>query len=167
MGLEDADGQTLAYTYDALDRQSTAAYPAPAVPTGDDLAAIAFAYDPNNNPVSIVETWTGVPNSRQTARSYDAFDRLQAVTDRYGLSLTYTYDPAGNRTSLQDPDNNVTRYTYDALNRLSAVTIPAAGITTYDNTGTAARAYNNYINMQSISNTVLTAIGIVMTYMLS
>ena len=54
------------------------------MPTGDDLASIAFTYDPNNNPTSIVETWTGTPTSRQTARSYDAFDRLQGVTDRYG-----------------------------------------------------------------------------------
>jgi YD repeat-containing protein len=48
-------------------------------------------------------------------RAHDAFDRLQAVTDRYCVSLTYTCDPAGSRTSLQDSDGNFTRYTCDAL----------------------------------------------------
>jgi RHS repeat-associated protein len=130
--LQDADGQTIGYSYDNLDRQVAAAYPPPAVPTGDDLSGIAFTYDPNNNPTAIAETWTGAPATRQTVRAYDLFDRLQSVTDRYNLTLAYTYDPIGNRTSLQDPDSNVTRYTYDALNRLTAVNIPTAGISNYD-----------------------------------
>ena len=59
-------------------------------------------------------------------------------------------------------------YTYDANgNQTTKTQAGVTTITTYDNTGTAVHAYNNYINMQSISNTLLTAIGIVMTYMLS
>ena len=53
-----------------------------------------------------------------TTHTYDAFDRLESVTDRFGEKLVYTYDANGNRATLTDPDNKVTRYTYDALNRI-------------------------------------------------
>jgi YD repeat-containing protein len=67
-----------------------------------------------------------------TTHTYDAFDRLGSVTDRFGEKLVYTYDANGNRATLADPDDKVTRYTYDALNRTTSVTVAGAGVTNYE-----------------------------------
>ncbi len=128
--LTDPKGQTIDSTYDALDRETLKTYSLPADPTGDDLASVATEYDPNGNPTQETETYTGATGTRVTAKTYDAFDRLETVTDPNGEQLTYAYDPAGNRTRLTDPDGKVTRYTFDELNRTTAVT-SAAGVTEY------------------------------------
>jgi RHS repeat-associated protein len=78
-----------------------------------------------------------VTDSRgRTTYEYDARDRLVRQTDPDGSTLAYTYDDAGNRTSLATPAG-VTAYTYDALNRLETVTDPQGGVTryTYDEVG--------------------------------
>ncbi len=59
MSLTDANGQTIGYGYDEIGRQVAASHPPPSLATSDDLVSIAFAYDPNNNPVGVAETWTG------------------------------------------------------------------------------------------------------------
>jgi len=96
------------------------------------LQSIATAFDANNNPLTVTETFSGPTGTAVTTKTYDDFDRLTTVTDRYGKKLLYVYDANGNRKSLQDPDGLVTRYDYDGLNRLTAVTLPGAGVTNYD-----------------------------------
>ena len=93
--------------------------------------SLGTAYDPNGNPLTVTETYTGTPISRTTVHTYDAFDRMESVTDRFGLTLSYTYDANGNRRTLQDPAGAITRYTYDALNRLTAVAT-GTGVAIYD-----------------------------------
>ena len=44
--------------------------------------------------------------------------------------MAYTYDAAGNRTSVEAP-GGTTAYTFDALNRLATVTDADSGLTTY------------------------------------
>ncbi len=130
-GLTDPRGQVFSYVFDELNRETQKNYPLPAAPTGDDLQAIATQYDPNGNPTRITETYTGVTGNRVTAKTFDAFDRLTAVTDAFGKTLTYQFDANGNRTALTDPDGRVTRYGFDALNRVIAVT-NAGGVTNYE-----------------------------------
>ena len=129
-GLTDAKGQRFSYEYDALNRETRRVYPTPAVSSGDYIVDIVTAYDANNNPVSHTESYSGTTGARITAKRYDTFDRLVAVTDAFGKTIGYGYDKNGNRTSLTDPDGKVTRYSFDELNRLVGVTT-AGGITTY------------------------------------
>ena len=131
IALKDANGQTITYAYDELNRETARSYPPPIPATADDLVSIGTAYDPNGNPLTVTETYTGAPISRTTVHTYDAFDRMESVTDRFGLTLSYTYDANGNRRTLQDPAGAITRYTYDALNRLTAVAT-GTGVATYD-----------------------------------
>ncbi|MEM1181413.1 MAG: RHS repeat-associated core domain-containing protein, partial [Acidobacteriota bacterium] len=127
--LRDGKGQLFAYDYDAKDRQIARNYPAdPSV--ADALEAITFAYDENNNLLQAIEQLSQ-SGLQTTTKTYDTFDRLQSVTDRWDHVLRYAYDPNGNRTQLIDPDGQVTTYAYDALNRMESVAT-AAGVTTYD-----------------------------------
>lgn len=163
-GLTDPKGQVFTYVFDELNRETQKNYPLPAVPTGDDLQAINTQYDPNGNPTRITETYTGVTGNRVTVKSFDAFDRLTAVTDAFGKTLTYQFDANGNRTALTDPDGRVTRYGFDALNRVIAVT-NAGGVTNYEydrsslqtrvsypNGTNAAQAYDRARRVLTISN---------------
>ena len=163
--LLDALGQEIRSTFDELNRESLRNYPIPASGTG--LQSIAYVYDANNNPTGVTETYAAAPQNTvyTTARTYDHFDRLAAVTDRYGKALTYSYDPNGNRSQLVDPDGKTTVYGYDALNRLTSVTIPGAAPTTYSyfkngllqqvtypNGTTATYAHDLANRVQSIAN---------------
>ena len=131
VGLTDASGQVYAYIFDPLNREIDKNYPVSATPTGDDIQKIATVYDPNSNPTSITETYSGVTGNRITSKTYDVFDRLLSVRDGFGKTLRYAYDANGNRTTLTDPDGNVTHYTYDALNRLASVS-NSSGVTNYE-----------------------------------
>ena len=51
-----------------------------------------------------------------THYAYDERDRLLSRTDPDGTTISYTYDAAGNRTSVTTPAG-ATAYTFDALNR--------------------------------------------------
>src|SRR4029077_15427281 len=88
-----------------------------------------------------------VTDSRgSTQYVYDQRDRLLARTDPDGTAIAYTYDVAGNRTSVTTPAGT-TAYSFDVLNRVVNVTVnpvpvgPNAIVTgyTYDAVGNLAR----------------------------
>ena len=67
-------------------------------------------------------------NASKDAYTYDNANRLLTVNDSgtTGLpqvTLTYGYDPAGNRTSLDDSKDGLTSYTYDVRNELVTLTL--------------------------------------------
>jgi RHS repeat-associated protein len=160
---QDANGQVVTIGYDALGRETSRSFPADAA-TADDLLSIAVAYDPNNNPLTVTESFE-LSGAQLTTRTFDTFDRLQSVTDRWGNSLTHGYDVNGNRTRLTDPDSKTTSYGYDALNRLRTVNLPGGGLTRYDyllnsrletitypNGTTASHTYDGSNRLTAISN---------------
>ena len=87
-----------------------------------------MAYDANGNLVRVDELFSQ-SGTLTTTQTFDDFDRLESVTDRWGQVITYGYDANGNRTSLQAP-NQSTSYTFDGLNRLETVTT-SGGLTRY------------------------------------
>lgn len=126
---------TVAYAYDVLGRRTQM--------TVNDLSPVAYTYDVASrlrtitqaplNPVTIDYDAVGrrttltLPNRVSTEYQYDVSSRLTALTYRSATGLlgdlTYTYDPAGNRTGvggsfartlLPEP---VASATYDAANR--------------------------------------------------
>ncbi|MCP3964270.1 MAG: RHS repeat-associated core domain-containing protein [bacterium] len=92
---------------------------------------MASTWDRSNNLLATVESLRGAPNA-VTSRTYDDFDRLESITDRWGNALAYAYDANGNRTRLTDPNGKITSYSYDALNRVASVLVPSGGVTEYE-----------------------------------
>ncbi len=116
--LTDALGNATAFTYDENNRLTEIDYPAPD-------ADVTFAYDAAGNRTSMTD---GVGT---TTWSYDALNRITAVTDPFGDTVSYAYDEAGNRTSLTYPDAKSVSYDYDPANRLTQVTDWSAQVTGY------------------------------------
>ena len=81
---------------------------------------------PTNELKSIVEV-----NSKR-AFTYDANGNLLTVTDEFGNTTTYTYDPTFNKvTSVTDPLLNVTRFAYDSRGNLISTTDARNNTTSY------------------------------------
>jgi RHS repeat-associated protein len=100
---EVADGtRTTQYTYDALHRLKTVAYP--------DGEQVSYAYDPMGNRTAMTSTVSGV-----TLYTYDAADRLLSFTDAGGATAL-TWDANGNMTG-----KGAAAYTFDPLDRLTQV----------------------------------------------
>ncbi|QYZ80444.1 RHS repeat protein [Methanofollis formosanus] len=149
-GVTDWTGNTTSYGYDANDNVVNMMYP-----NGRETG---YTYDNGNRLINLVNkdgasvvsgyaytldavgnrlqvTETGPDNSSlTTAYEYDVLNRLHTVTYP-GTTVTYTYDPMGNRLSMATNAGNASStisYTYDAGDRL----LSAGGTTyTYDNNG--------------------------------
>lgn len=110
--------------------------------------------------------WT-YTNSNDQVETYDAQGRILSVTDRSGLSHTYTYqsdsitvthtsgdtivyhlDGSGRVIGFTDPDNKSYQYSYDTEDRIVSVTYPDD--TPLDTTDNPKRIYhyedNNFPN---------------------
>lgn len=81
---------------------------------------------------------------RSTQLTYDSCNRLNAVTDNFGRSLTFGYNiPCGGAnsayriTSVTNPAGGVLQYGYDAEGRLTSVVHPGGGTRTYHYEDTA------------------------------
>ncbi|MDO8297684.1 MAG: RHS repeat-associated core domain-containing protein [Caulobacter sp.] len=108
--------------------------------TPDQRTYSTYSYSPNGQQVTVADA-----RNNLSTMVYDGFDRL--VTLRFptttvgaGASSTtdyeaYTWDAAGNRTSVRKRDGQVIAYGYDALGRETLKDIPG---------GTAADVYTSY-----------------------
>jgi RHS repeat-associated protein len=145
----DADGHTTSYAYDAaqrltsvLDRNGTTttySYDADgrmvSRARGTDIST--FSYDP-------LGRLTGAANAvAQITLAYDAADHLvaesttgTATSPLPSVTLSHTYDAAGNRLSTSGPAGTTT-FSFDHRLRLATVTDPAGGVFgyTYDSLG--------------------------------
>ena len=111
-GFTDALGNKWAYDYDGAARPS-----AKTDPTGVTVKA---TYTPGNRVAGLTAGDT------QTVFDYsciqrDTLNRLISYTDSNGNQLTYTYDAAGQLSSITMPGGNTVAYRYDHLHRLSKV----------------------------------------------
>lgn len=121
-----------------------------------NITTPAPVYDGNDN-----ITRATAPNGAETTTSYDAGDEKTAQFTPQDdpasqqRETAYTYDPAGNLTSMTQPDGNVpgatagsftTTYSYDAINELTSQTDAAGGLTSY--------GYDDVGNLTTITNPV-------------
>ncbi|MEW6735309.1 MAG: RHS repeat-associated core domain-containing protein [Acidobacteriota bacterium] len=119
--LTDAKGQVVQYSYDNLQRLSSASYPG-AVDGGFGPVTQQYSYVYNNNDLLTTVTETRLnAAARQYQLSYDGLDRLVSQTDGLGKTIQFTYFDNGLRKRLTDSLGNTINYGYDAINRLTSV----------------------------------------------
>lgn len=106
------------YSYDALNRVTSATDPA--------LATTTFDYDENGNVIESTDR-AGSAMSYQ----YDGLSRLVSATDEQSNVTQFAYDFYGNLASVTDPLNQTSRYTYDARNRQTSMIDPDDGETRF------------------------------------
>ncbi len=119
----DAEGQLLT-SKDPLNRITTYTYNNRgwvATATDPTNSTWAYSYDAVGNRTASDDPLASENNLGYT---YDALDRVIAVTDPLLHTVTYTYDAVGNRTAVTDPLSHTTTQTFDARNRLTVVTQP-------------------------------------------
>ncbi|MGB2985952.1 MAG: putative Ig domain-containing protein, partial [Phycisphaerae bacterium] len=166
----DAEGRTTQMEYDALGRMTKRTLPLGQEETftynanGNTIsnsdfngATTTFTYDDNNNrmirkdlPDGSSVSYAYAPDGLRTLAggdtyTYDSRGRLLTEIKEGGAALSYTYDEAGNRTSVTTPEGTTT-YTFDALNRMKTVADPDGGVTTYTYDAVGNRASVTYPN---------------------
>ena len=110
-----ADWYPVSYQYDDVDRVIRAT---DAVGKLRDLR-----FDANGNPIEqVLMDASSTPAGKVdgTSAAYDQSDRKERSLDSGGNLTRYSYDPAGNLTSVINPDNYTLAFDYDAANRVVA-----------------------------------------------
>jgi RHS repeat-associated protein len=136
---------TNSYTYDAASNRTSL--------TAPDGSISTYGYDTLNRLNGLANSWAGSfgfsydvlsrrtqltrPNGVNTNYSYDSLSHLLSVLHQAGVNTldgaSYTYDPAGNRTSKGNYLNGVTsNYSYDPLYELTQVTQGASTTESYN-----------------------------------
>lgn len=120
--MTDRNGGVTNWTFDPMGRPLTS--------TGPDGQVRTLTYDGTGALASSTE------DDGTTTFTVDAVDQLTGIANPDGTSLAYTYDPAGNRTSvtgaLVDGTTRTTSYAYDAAGRMVGVTDDAGATTVFD-----------------------------------
>ena len=114
-----ANGVTVDYTYDVLNRLKTVKDNRLLTLNG---GLTTYNYDAVGNLDNYV-----YPNGVTTSYSYNSLNRLTSMNTATGAgtlsSYTYTLGPAGNRTAVSELGGRTATYTYDDLYRLKTETI--------------------------------------------
>lgn len=132
-----APNQVTTYSYDNADELTT-------VTKGSGTSSAStttYCYDPNGEKTATVPpdgNTSGIPgcaisapyqttSAYQTGYSYDSLGELVSETRPAttaapsGQTTSYTYDPAGNQLTSQDPNSVTTTNTYTPLNQLASI----------------------------------------------
>ena len=115
--LTDANSQTTYYVLDEAGRLATIDYPD---------TDVTFTYDTAGRRLTMLD------NQGTSAWTYDAADRVISVLDPSGQTVSYDYDPVGNRTGLTYPNLDVVSYGFSPANELETVTSAEFGSVSYD-----------------------------------
>jgi RHS repeat-associated protein len=111
----DRKGQAATYTYDPLNRTSTATYA--------DGAVVSYTWDKGDRLTQIQDSSSGT-----ITRTYDGLDNLLSETTPQG-TVSYTYDAANRRSTMTASGQTPVSYTYDNANRLTQISQGSATVT--------------------------------------
>jgi YD repeat-containing protein len=119
----DKRGLTRALTYDALNRLTKIQYNS----SGNSNFAqttVNISYDGADRATTIVDSGGGSPGAPGNTQSflYDGLDRITSWQSPEG-TVSYSYDNAGNRSTMQAGTQSQVNYCYDAANRLLTMTL--------------------------------------------
>lgn len=151
--VTDWDANATGYTYDARGQLSRVAYPnGTSIEYGYDdaghltdivhrdaggqiLLPIHYDLDANGNRVAMTDN-RGTENY-----TYDDLDRLAQVAYADGETVSYTYDEAGNRLTMESSLHGLTAYEYNVADQLLRMTAPDSTVTdfAYDANGNMIR----------------------------
>jgi RHS repeat-associated protein len=115
--------------------------------SGDDANAdrVSYAYDDDYKLAGVGYYIYDAQQSQYvlwtTSYAYDAFGRLETITDRLGRESAYAYNDDFSLKSLTLPNGTVTSYTYDDLRRL--VSIATTGLSANDIIAKFTYQYND------------------------
>ncbi|KJR99236.1 MAG: hypothetical protein VR65_17740 [Desulfobulbaceae bacterium BRH_c16a] len=131
IAVRDANGNTTAFSYDAVGR-----------PTGKTDATGALTsgnYDAAGNLVQITDG-----NGNPIHYSYDVRNRMISQSNALGNTTAYKLDTIGNLLTKHNPDGTAINFLYDSRNQLTTVRFPDAPekIYTYDAAGRMIRMAN-------------------------
>jgi RHS repeat-associated protein len=119
-------GLVNAFRYDTRSRKTEERQTFTDPDTQETITQITrYRYDPSGNLIEQVD-----PEGRRTSYTYDALNRLLAVTDEVGRT-SYSYHALGNLTSLTDAESQTTTFSYDLNGRLVAEARPLGQTTQY------------------------------------
>jgi RHS repeat-associated protein len=126
----DTAGRETLYDYDTSQRLIKVTDPA--------LQITQYEYNARSQTTAVVDAL-----NQRYEFAYDALGHVTQVT-RGSVSMSYGYDPVGNRTARTDYNNATTNYVYDNLNRLTT--------TTYPDTTTVSYGYDELSRLASATN---------------
>jgi RHS repeat-associated protein len=179
----DANNHCTAYTYDALDRRITSLdAEGNLTRTGYEGDVVCLAIGCPTLGSSLMSKQTDA-NGKVTYFKYDGLDRLVKqirkqtdiadTKDADDAQTRYEYDAHGNRTLLEEPNLNQTKYEYDGLNRLIKETNAANDIslTEYDGvdnvikvTAPNGNVTDNFYDVLDRLTSMEDSVGLVATY---
>ena len=113
----DPDGYTTEYTYNALDLETSINY--------NNTKEVSYRYNATGDLVSMTD-WLGT-----TTFELNLLHQITAATDHKGNRVEYTYDGAGNQTSIAYPDGTKATYDYDLVGNQTKVTETDSSETSY------------------------------------
>lgn len=111
--LRKRDGQTISYSYDALNRMSTKTEPVASL-------SVTYGYDLRGLQTSAVFTTSG----KGITSAYDGFGRRVSSTNTMGatnLTVSRLYDSDGDLIRVTHPDGNYFKYIYDGADRFTGI----------------------------------------------
>jgi RHS repeat-associated protein len=111
--LLNANGVSVGYTYDSLNRLATVVDNR--LPVGQNTTT--YSYDPASNLATVT-----YPNGLQSQFTYDDLNRITAM-NAAKASYSYTLGPTGNRTGAVESSGRTLNWTYDGIYRLTNETI--------------------------------------------
>lgn len=114
----DTAGRLTSYTYDDVNRINTVVDPL--------SQTTKFQYNQRQQLIKVTDALL-----QEYQFTPDALGRVTSLT-RGGQTMSYTYDPVGNRTQRIDYNGTTTNYGYDKLNRLHSVMYSGGMSATYD-----------------------------------
>ena len=118
MASNNANGISVAYTYDNLNRLATVV---------DNRLLVGqnttqYSYDPASNLATVT-----YPNGLSSNFTYDDLNRLKALNVT-NASYNYTLDQAGNRRQVTESSGRVASWSYDGIYRLTDETINGGSV---------------------------------------
>ncbi len=141
--VTDNFGNSIAYDYDAMGRQSdedvydpqstltrTMDYVTDLNDRLDTISAAGYVTDLDYDLVGNLTQETDA-NSEVTQYAYDALDRLTTVTDALTGATSYSYDAHDNITQVVSSNAATTTFTYDDLDNQHTESSPDRGLITY------------------------------------
>jgi RHS repeat-associated protein len=113
MQSSNANGVSVAYTYDSLNRLATVVDNR--LPAGANTTT--YTYDPASNLATVT-----YPNGLQSTFQYDDLNRVTGLNNGKA-SYAYTLGPTGNRQSAAESSGRTLNWSYDGIYRLTNETI--------------------------------------------